>query len=257
MTATWENLNRYVDGELDARAAAQVAAEIARDPDLAGRVATLHRLKSVASTITVDLLDNPIPDFIQSEPTRLPYRLQFGAIAASLAVLVATAVAMTTIHYARAPSAAPEIAQAFAAHQAWLAQPPVATPNVNVARAPDLSAAGLKLVFWQEAAVSPARQNVMFGYLGPHGCKLGLWIGAAWPGLRADPEVQPSFEGMDGYAWADKDKGYVVSAHGMDSGRLRALASVIASVVKRGQSPDDSDKIALGLTADSAKPCRG
>lgn len=257
MTATWENLNRYVDGELDARAAALVAAEIARDPDLAGRVATLHRLKSVASTITVDVLDTPTPDFIQSEPTRLPYRWQFGAIAASLAVLLATAITTTIMQYAGAPSVAPEISQAFAAHQAWLAQPAVATPNVNVARAPDLSAAGLKLVFWQQAVVSPARENVMFGYLGPHGCKLGLWIGAAWPGLKAEPESQPSFDGIDRYAWSDKNKGYVVSAHGMDSGRLRALASVIASLVRHGQPPDDEDKIALSLTANDAKPCHG
>ena len=58
MKTDWDKLNGYVDGELDAAGAAEVATSVARDPDIAARVATLHRLKAAASAVS-DRADAP------------------------------------------------------------------------------------------------------------------------------------------------------------------------------------------------------
>ena len=46
---TFEMLNAYVDGELDATAAAEVAGAVAKDSELAREVAALSRLRSAVN----------------------------------------------------------------------------------------------------------------------------------------------------------------------------------------------------------------
>ncbi|MBL4691442.1 MAG: hypothetical protein JKY68_08310 [Rhodospirillales bacterium] len=67
---TFEVLNAYVDGELDASAMADVAHAVSEDSDLARQVAAISRLHSVLA----ESLDAPPQSMPRTEPDAPPRR---------------------------------------------------------------------------------------------------------------------------------------------------------------------------------------
>jgi len=253
---TWETLNGYVDGELGARAAAEVAALIARDPAMAARVATLHRLKAASASA---VSRHPAPDSpaaLRKRPGLRHRSWGFGAVAAAMATLIVALAGLWRVQHPAEERMA-SVAPAFAAYRDWLGQP--ASPELAspaAGQAPDLSAAGLRLVFARGEWDEPGQDGVFFGYVGPHGCKLGLWAGPLAAPLPAEPARLPPREAIEGFAWAFRDRAYVVAAKGMDRRRLQNLALAVAGLVKREQAPDDEDKIAVRAAAGPGAPCQ-
>ena len=90
MTTDWTKLNAYVDGELDAEGAAEVASAIARDPELAARVATLSKLKATAAAIPGEAVSPP-PAFLNAMRTRRAPLVRRAAVAASMLLMLAVA----------------------------------------------------------------------------------------------------------------------------------------------------------------------
>ena len=81
---TWEDLNAYVDGELSNERAAELAAALGRDPELAEQVAALHRLKSAAQGLVEEA-----PVALPKEEPAPPVWLRSGlALAVSLALVM-------------------------------------------------------------------------------------------------------------------------------------------------------------------------
>jgi anti-sigma factor RsiW len=244
VTIGWDRLNAYVDKELDAAAAAGVAAAIARDPDLAARVATLSRLK--ANTRALPPSDLAAPALSLPSPWSVR---RFAPLAASLVLLVAASV----ILWAWLPRAGEQgawLAEAVAAHLAWLdagSGAPEASNRIEIA----LEA--------REAAQIPVASEgggdgIFLGYQGIHGCRVGLWIGEAVAGLQRRPAMVVS-GGVAGYVWRTGNIGYALLARGMDPDRLRSLADAAARITGQHHRLDGDIRTALRHTAESGRPC--
>lgn len=261
MTVTWERLNGYVDGQLDATMAAEVAALIARDPDAAARVATLHRLKA-ATMDSASAAPNPpkVPAVLSRSSSTAPGRLRTVGIAASVvALIVASGLWMAGDLPRYRQSGTEATSEAVGAYRSWIADrsglPGGQSGAQSGALAPDLSDAGLRLVF-----VHPnVREGgaAMFGYLGARGCKLGLWVGPsryAGVALSAEPRQVVAEGDLSGLAWWHDDRLFVVLAQGMDTGRLRQFASLILKRVKDPAATAEQDIAAAGAL--HGTPCR-
>jgi hypothetical protein len=242
----WTLLNAYVDGELDAAAAADVAAAIARNPELAAHVAALSRLK--AATAALGAVE--APSAVLSRP-RVRTVLR-GALAAGLAaVLLAAGVAWSILGRSQEPV---WLRPAAAAHEQWLAAPAslarvagVTGENllrearaVGIERVPDLSEAHLR-PSW---VATTEDAGLYVGYIGVHGCRLGLWVGN--PARGAPSEIVPLvLPRLTAYAWQADGRAYVVMARGMDDDRLDLLARTIERLTRQGAHPDDEARTAL------------
>jgi len=251
----WTLLNAYVDGELDAAAAADVATAIARDPELAAHVATLARLKAATGAIC----EAAAPSLDLPKPRRAAYT---GALAAGLAaVLIAAGVAWSILGRTEEPAWLRPVA---AAHEQWLAAPAslaragdVSDRNllleakaVGVERVPDLAEAGLR-----PAWVSSMDDAALFvGYIGVHGCRLGLWVGH--PGKDAPSDLASvTLPTLTAYAWQVNGRAYVVVARGMDGDRLSLLARTIERLTRQGDRLDDETRTALRAAPLTGSAC--
>lgn len=199
-----EQLNGLLDGELSPREAAEAAEALRGDPGLVSHFAALARLRATTASLDADV---PVPVIRASSPQRrrLATRLTAGAalIAASMALLVST--------FPREPGA-------VAAHRRFLAtaeDPSVAAPGVL-----DLTAAGLRLV-----RVEPVEGGNYAGYVGPHGCRLGLWTGPR----AATPAGNDT-------GWrikiVDRDDGravWIAASQAMDAMRFAELSEALRS----------------------------
>lgn len=256
----WEKLNAYVDRELDAVDAAGVAAAIARDPALAARVATIARLKAGAGAIEAPI-DFPVM------PTRTGGRARPGpkwrpiAIAASIAGLIAIAGAG---FLSRASDPIDAVAATAAAERDWLSGGPAETPasGVQVAvetgasdRLPDLSPADLRLAYLAADPKSNGRSGLFAGYVGPHGCRLGLWIGRA-PSDGAAPSAR-EFGDVMVRTWSSDGAAYALMSRGMDATRLDRFALVIAEIVRSDHRMTDDLRLALKDASHAGEACMG
>lgn len=257
MNAPWERLNAYVDGELSPAEAAEIAAAVARDAELAGRVATLTRLKATTSDLAPQHKAPPIPRL----PSRRPRRYALP-LSAALALLLVAAAAIGLWRPWLQPADA-WLAEAAASHRAWIesgedgdAAAPgkvlAALKTANFGDIPDLTDAHLSLV---RIAAGPKTGSVFLGYRGIHGCRVGLWIGAPPPDLGARPESVASGD-VAGYAWRLDDTGYALLARGMDPGRLKQLAEAVAEITGQGNLLSQEIRTALRNTAQTGAPCQ-
>jgi hypothetical protein len=142
-----------------------------------------------------------------------------------------------------------------ASHNASRDRPIVTIGAATAARALDLSDADLKLVY---AATMPpvAGSEAMFlGYRGPHGCMVGLWIGAPQNGIGSAPET---FDAGDirVRAWHDQVTGYALLSKGMDPARIDRLAEAVARLTDPRQIVDDSIRTALREVTRTGVACR-
>lgn len=251
---TWERLNAYVDGRLAPSEAAHIAALIADDQEAAARVATLSKLKAVTA-MTAELETAPPPLL------RPPRRLRFRVVALAASLLVGALVTLTWVLLPSPETSAASLQEASAALRTWL-NDDKAHPALELARdtldarvalaAPDLSAAGLSLV--HVALVPGTDRNLFLGYRGVHGCRLGIWIGAAAVGLGSRP-VAFAAEGLYGFAWRNGGEGYAVLTQGIEKERLSILAEAVARIVEQYHRPSDEIRAALNSASGMAKPC--
>lgn len=230
---SWEALNAYVDDELAPEAAADVAAAVARDPDLAARVASLSRLRATMRGLTPEA--SPPALGLPARKRRLPARV--AALAASLVVAAGLGAAIWAFTQ-KTPDARP-LLTAIAAHRAWLSD---AKPNrggrleVDMAgngagALPDLSLASLTLV---HLSLDPAiRQGggVLAGYVGPNGCRIGLWIAPNQGAAQQQPVAQDR-DGLMIRRWSGTEADYALLGRDIDSLRLDRIAALVARLTR-------------------------
>ncbi len=254
MTNEWEKLNAYVDGELDAAGAAEVAAAIACQPSLAKRVATLSLLKATTGEI---------------EPTVMvaPSRQIRPWAHACMVMVAVVALLLTTIgnQPVLLPSDAESgwISPAIAAQLAWIDGDSSADRSENVRvgfsggetmRVPDLSAARLKLVHVSLRPEAGKASGLFLGYEGIHGCRVGLWIGSV-PASTAESAHPVKAHGLSAYAWRVHKMGYVLLAQGMDKQRLGLLAQSVAHITQDGDRLDATVEAVLRRTTIVGASC--
>ncbi|GAU85630.1 anti-sigma factor [Bosea sp. BIWAKO-01] len=259
-TISWDLLNAYVDGELEPGETAKVAAAIAVDREIAAKVATLTHLRATMRAVSPQ---EEAPAFALPEalpPTRQNPRpwLQVAA-----ALLIACGLGVAWFGLYRADPAEPPLSAAVAAHRLWLAQGPAghgsAAPRLGVELAgakvdalPDLSLASLRLV---HLSLDPAVRRgggVLAGYVGPNGCRVGLWISAIDDSLPARPAVQDR-DGFAIRAWHGHHASYALIGQGIDPARLDGIAALVARLTEDERSIP-REQIAALAEARSLRP---
>ena len=158
---TEQDLNAYVDSELSPQDDARVAQAIAQDPNIAARVATLTRLKSMLST-----LGNDIPRAPALPVSRRP--TGWLGIAASVGLLVAVGAAMLAGLTPFGQNDDGWYREALAAHTDWARDPSLpdareVDANLFLAsverfglpvQTPDLTSASLRLTYMRYLAAT-------------------------------------------------------------------------------------------------------
>lgn len=253
---TFEMLNAYVDGELDAAAAAEVARAVAKAPALALEVAALSHLRSaVADSVEVPPLSVPEPPSTKSRR---------AAIAASIAFAVFIAGSVLVSNLERNDDAG-WLARAWQIHHGWsregetaqnraallLAQYAEAVPGAYM---PDLSASRLSLVHAAVFSFTEKRRVLLIGYRGTRGCKISLLV---FPSLGAMGEALSPFSDRknEAYGWRAGTLGYLIMSDGMDSDRFRLLAESVRQTSREHVPFDKEMRLALRKSRDQSAPC--
>lgn len=240
-----ERLNAYVDGELDAAEAAEVAALIASDRDAARLVAMMARVKSGVR--------DAFPSSLETGDV-LPGRRPWPARALAAACLLLT-VAATSWILLRPPAPPGDIiAMALQYHDGWhnaVADRPEAasvTPDFTV---PDLTAAGLTVSTVQTGVALGAVTAAHVTYEGSRGCRLSLYAYPAQPGvpeISADLGAETLIE-----RWNAGALDYLLIARLMDGRRFGVIAAALREATSRALPMDDRTRTAMSRTR---RPCR-
>ena len=258
MKPSWEDLNAYVDGELDPERQAQVAAEVADDSDLAREVAALTRLKAALAQGVGD--PPPIPALT---PPRLPRRWMAAAAAA---IVVAVGAAAVAVSFRPEPQQPGLLALAVEDHRQWLAveragEPPAIDPQAVAAMhdigarpyIPDLGGASLVLLGQRFLATGdgPRRLQVLYG--GERGCRLTLWVAVA---ATAAPEAMSGAQAgeLGTWSWSEAGNRYVlVSA--IEASRLRVIAETVERLTREYRPADPGLVVAMVDARNTSPPC--
>jgi anti-sigma factor RsiW len=229
----WQKLNAYVDGELDAREAADVANAAAYDTETADQISLLYSLKG-----GIHEAFPPAPaDLMSVLPSPRSRRLP-TAVIAILAAAIAACILLVA-GPADAPSPRPQddlFAAARVLHDQWLVQEAadrVDTPPVVLAAltrfgrlpvVPDLDSTGLSIGLFSVSDLSGARL-LQIGYRGQHGCHLSLFVFPAEKLPVVAFRVSDRLERV--HAWRIEDLGYLLFARGMDENRFSLIAEKV------------------------------
>jgi hypothetical protein len=229
---SWTMLNAYVDGELEPDQAAKVAAALADDRAAAAQVATLTRLRAAVKAASP--MPAP-PPFALPRTRSRAMRWAPWAAAACLALFIGAA----SLGIGQRQSGASSLSAAIAAHQLWLAQSPTGTaPRLGVELAgaeagalPDLSLASLRLVHLSRDPAGRGGGGMLAGYVGPNGCRVGLWIAPVEAALPQQPAVQDR-DGLLVRAWRGERASYALLGRGIDPARLDGIAALVARITR-------------------------
>ena len=252
----FEMLNTYVDGELDATAAAEVARAVADDPSLAREVAALSRLRSaVAESIEAPPLSVPAPPSTGSRT---------AAIAASIGFALFVAGSVLVSGFDR-NLGSEWLARAWQMHRGWSIEAVTAQTGVSLrlaqyvdavpgAYVPDLSASRLTLVQVTAGPLTGQRQALLAGYRGTRGCKISLLV---FPSLGALSEALSPFRdgNNEAYGWRAGSLGYIIMSDGMETGRFRLLAESVRDTSRQHVPFDKETRMALRESRDKSAPC--
>lgn len=259
MKPSWDQLSAYVDGELEAGQAAGVAAAIAADPDLAASVATLTRLKATAAEAGPVWDEAAIAVLPPGRGKAVAWRP--ALIAASLVLAVGLGAAALIMQQHNGGSAPASLQAAVDLHRNWITEPASAVrPDRAAATAalteiPDLSAAGLMLSHVAASApLAGQGKGMLFGFRGPRGCRVSLWVSEAPESFTPMPTLQ-DVDGLAAFIWRVGHKGYVLLTRDMDPQRFATLASAVARITREQFRVDDLTRMALQQSADPALPC--
>lgn len=254
---SWTTLNAYVDGELKPDVAAKVAAALADDREAAARVATLTKLRATVKAAS----PVPVPPPLVLPQARPPMTRWLPWTAAACFALLIGAASLG-IAYRQSPGSS--LSAAVAAHQSWLAQSPAsAAPRLGVELAgaeagalPDLSLASLRLVHLSLDPAGRGGGGMLAGYVGPNGCRVGLWIAPVEEALPLHPAVQDR-DGLAIRVWHDERASYAVLGRGIDAARLDGIAALVARIT-RDEPGVPREQVAVLAEARSVGPaCLG
>lgn len=240
MPVTEDELHAFVDNELPAERRTDVEAWLTTHPDDAARVASWRAMAEMLHARYDAIADESVPKRLDIERlTRQPRQWIYGAAAAALVAFVAG----SSIGWlARGAAASPSAFQSFSvdaldAHRTYVVEVrhPVEVAGDERAhlqqwlskrvgyaiKAPDLDAAGLKLVGGR-LLPGPEAPAAFFMYESPTGERYTLYTSRA---AKADvTQMRYTSQDKDGAMfWADKGVGYVVSGP-TDKERLNQVA---------------------------------
>lgn len=258
---SWEQLNAYVDGELSATDAAEVARALADDKTLAESVATLSQLKAATH--------ESIEPFALTPIQLAPRSWRRVAIAASVTAVLIVAAAATLLPWMSPANPPPWLAGAWQVHDRW-AQTETTNPPAPVDSGivlatmhqigpdtylPDLSDARLTLSHLDIVTLANSRGDVLhMGYLGNRGCQISLIVVPKIGELSAGLVRYDRGTGR-GFTWRGGGRDYALLAEGMDEARLTLLAETLHRATER-QSPFDSEtRTALRESREKSVPC--
>ena len=253
---TFEMLNTYVDGELDAAATAEVARAVAENPTLAREVAALSRLRSaVAESVEAPPISVPAPPSATGRRT---------AIAAGISFALFVAGSVLVFNLDRNVGA-DWLARAWQMHRGWSIEDVTAQPRspsllvryaeaVPGAYVPDLSASRLSLIHATVAPFTGQRRALLAGYRGTRGCKISLVVFRSLDALGE--ALSPFRDGKnEAYGWRAGPLGYIIMSDGMDSGRFRLLAESVRETSRQHVPFDKETRLALRQSRDKSAPC--
>src|SRR4051794_9956116 len=239
---TEDELHAYVDNELPAERRGDVEAWLAAHPDDAARVQSWRAMAEALHARYDSVADEAVPKRLEIERlVQQPRRWMYGAVAAALAAFV---VGGGTRWVARGAAAAPSAFQNFTvdaldAHRLYVVEVrhPVEVPGSEIThlqqwltkrcgwdvRAPELAAAGLKLVGGR-LLPGPTGPASFLMYESASGERFTVYT------AKANAETtQMRYEAAGGdnaLFWADRGVGYVVSGSA-DRGRLTQIAQAV------------------------------
>jgi anti-sigma factor RsiW len=239
---TEDELHAFVDNELPAERRGDVEAWLAAHPEDAARVESWRTMAQALHARYDAVLDEAVPKRLEIERlVQQPRRWLYGAIAATLVAFIAGGGAGWV---ARGAAAAPSVFQSFTvdaldAHRLYVVEVrhPVEVPGSEVThlqawltkrcgwdvRAPELAAAGLKLVGGR-LLPGPTGPASFLMYESASGERFTVYTAKA---AAETTQMRYAAEGRDGALfWADRGVGYVVSG-GSDRGRLTQIAQAV------------------------------
>ena len=239
---TEDELHAYVDNELPAERRGDVEAWLAAHPEDAARVESWRTMAQALHARYDAVLDEAVPKQLEIERlVQQPRRWLYGAIAATLVAFIAGGGAGWV---ARGAAAAPSVFQSFTvdaldAHRLYVVEVrhPVDVAGSEVThlqawltkrcgwdvRAPELAAAGLKLVGGR-LLPGPTGPASFLMYESASGERFTVYTAKA---AAETTQMRYAAEGRDGALfWADRGVGYVVSG-GSDRGRLTQIAQAV------------------------------
>ena len=250
MPVTEDELHAYIDNELPPERRGDVEAWLATHPDDAERVRSWRAMAEALHARYDSVADEPVPRRLEIERlVRQPRRWMYGAIAATLVAFIAGGGAGWT---ARGVAAAPSTFQIFTvdaldAHRLYVVEVrhPVEVPGSERAhlqtwltkrcgwdvRAPELAAAGLKLVGGR-LLPGPTGPASFLMYESASGERFTIYTAKS---EAEATQMRYSAQGNESALfWADRGVAYVVSGVG-DRGRLTQIAqSVYDQMEKTG-----------------------
>ena len=250
----WEDLNAYVDGELEPAHAADVADRIAGDPALARQAAALTGAKAALA----DTSDTPAFDF--GPPAAEGRRWHWLAVAAS-AVFILAASAFWAAQFDPAEPAA--LAAAATMHESLAAQQTGASQQAEQVAAvagfqpyiPDLAAAKLSLAAAAPFPVSGSPDGLALQYTGTRGCRVTY---AAFPGeglTLGEGLARIETGDLTGYGWRVGAIGYALLAQGMDPDRLAVIAANLHAASRLHRPFDDAARTQLAQSRAESRAC--
>ena len=239
---TEDELHAYVDNELPAERRGDVEAWLAAHPDEAARVQSWRAMAEALHARYDQVADEAVPKRLDIERlVQQPRRWMYGAVAAALAAFI---VGGGTGWVARGATAAPSAFQNFTvdaldAHRLYVVEVrhPVEVPGSERThlqqwltkrcgwdvRAPELAAAGLKLVGGR-LLPGPTGPASFLMYESASGERFTIYTAKS---EAEATQMRYAAQGSDSALfWADRGVGYVVSG-GTDRGRLTQIAQAV------------------------------
>ena len=247
---TEDELHAYVDNELPAERRGDVEAWLATHPDDAARVQSWRTMAEALHARYDSIVDEAVPKRLEIERlVQQPRKWVYGAVAAALTAFV---VGGGVGWLARGAAAAPSTLQSFTvhaldAHRLYVVEVrhPVEVPGSERAhlqawltkrcgwdvRAPELAAAGLKLVGGR-LLPGPTGPASFLMYESTSGERFTIYTAKS---EAEATQMRYAAHGNEGALfWTDRGVGYVVSG-GSDRGRLTQIAqSVYDQMEKSG-----------------------
>ena len=258
---SFEELNAYVDNELPADRAADVAQAIARYPDVAEQVATLSRLRSVLGKCC------EVPELTVPRAGKPRLNRPRWLVAACLGFLFVCA-ALLGYPFVEQRAGPTWLTAAWHLHDDWTPPPRgfAERPDKWLVQAtgqgaefaavyvPDLSATKLSVVFVDTDADVSGEPAVVIGYTGTRGCKLTLIASNGLGESSVEPRLYSKGK-RSAYGWRVGTMGHLLVADGMDSTRLDLIVqSIYRSSIERLPF-DEKERTALLENRQKSKPC--
>lgn len=255
---SFEELNAYVDKELPADRAAEIARHIANDPAIARTVSVLAQLRSTLP----DTIEAPVLEVPNLKPTRTRW-----LVAASIVfLLLACGTALISMRGLSGGSQWMEAA--MEAHESWhlptgdgdrssnapVREAMIREKNLTGAYIPDLSASKLSVVLVDTNPGFLDGPAILVGYAGTRGCKVSLIATTEESGGPADFRFIAQGENS-AYAWRAGPLAYLLISKGMDRKRFDLIADSVYQATIERLPFDEKTRIALLDNRRQSLPC--